>query len=341
MSGDNTRREKSGRKRVRLLKKVIVLTFALVVLTPFVMCTVLFYEMRGLNKKIEALSADMEIMRGQTRLSQDRLQELTLNTQTSGSGSRQENDSGREMTPYDLVTGDYASGESASDTDGDETQDSADGITAAHKVYLTFDDGPSSNTEAILDILDEYDVKATFFVVGKEGEWAREALVDIVKRGHTLGMHSYTHKYKDIYASVEDFAEDFVKLREYLEDVTGVISDVYRFPGGSSNTISEIDMREFAEYLDSWGVRFFDWNAASGDGGRQTLSVDELTENALKGIESRETTVILMHDAAGKPSTVDALPGIIERILAMEDTVILPITDETETVQHIHMDKDE
>ena len=165
--------------------------------------------------------------------------------------------------------------------------------------------------------------------------------MDIVERGHTLGMHSYSHQYKAIYASVEDFAEDFVKLRGYLEDVTGVISNVYRFPGGSSNNISNLDMQEFAEYLESWNVRFYDWNAASGDGGQKLLTVGELVKNSLAGIEGRETTIILLHDAVGKPTTVDALPIIIESILAMENTVILPITDDTKPVQHIYMDQNE
>ena len=165
--------------------------------------------------------------------------------------------------------------------------------------------------------------------------------MDIVQRGHTLGMHSYSHRYVDIYASVEHFAEDFVRLRGYLEDVTGVISNVYRFPGGSSNTVSNLDMHEFAEYLESWNVSFFDWNAASGDGGHRLMTVDELVRNSLKGIESRETTIILMHDAVSKPTTVEALPKIIENILAMENTVILPITEDTKPVQHIHMDENE
>ena len=114
-------------------------------------------------------------------------------------------------------------------------------VTAAHKVYLTFDDGPSIYTDEILDILDAYDVKATFFVVGKDTDRAREAMREIVARGHTLGMHSYSHKYSQVYASLEAFEEDFVKIREYIYEVTGEESHVYRFPGGSSNTVSDLD----------------------------------------------------------------------------------------------------
>ena len=212
---------------------------------------------------------------------------------------------------------------------------------AKHKVYLTFDDGPSKYTEDILNILDRYDVKATFFVVGKEDERSREALSMIVDGGHTLGMHSYSHKYTEIYDSEENFAEDFVKIQSLIYETTGIKSSIYRFPGGSSNTISEIPMQEFAEYLDSQQVRFFDWNVSSGDGGSKLLSVDTLVDNCLEGITQRETSIILLHDSAEKRTTVEALPMIIENILALEDTVILPITEDTEPVQHIQIIMDE
>lgn len=212
-------------------------------------------------------------------------------------------------------------------------------VTAAHKVYLTFDDGPSIYTDEILDILDAYDVKATFFVVGKDTDRAREAMREIVARGHTLGMHSYSHKYSQVYASLEAFEEDFVKIREYIYEVTGEESHVYRFPGGSSNTVSDLDMWLFADYLEEQDVRFFDWNISSGDGGSQILPVETLVENCTKGILGRETNVVLMHDSAAKHTTVEALPTVIEEILAMEDTAILPITEGTVPVQHIHREE--
>lgn len=203
-----------------------------------------------------------------------------------------------------------------------------------HKVYLTFDDGPSPHTEEILNILDRYGVKATFFVVGTESIANPEALRQIVKQGHSLGVHSYSHKYAEIYASVEDFIKDLTRLRSYLENVTGVVSNIYRFPGGSSNTVSHIDMKEFVDCLESLGMRYFDWNVDSGDSGPVPLSADDLVKNSLNGIQSRETSMILLHDLVTKSTTVQALPMIIEGILAMEDTVILAITEDTDTVHH-------
>ncbi len=209
------------------------------------------------------------------------------------------------------------------------------GQGVAHKVYLTFDDGPSEKTEEILDILEKYNVKATFFVVGREGEEAEEALRKIVEAGHTLGMHSYTHKYDEIYDSVESFAADFQKEQDYLYEVTGVKSMVYRFPGGSSNTVSTRDMREFARYLDDIGVCFFDWNISSGDGGGFLVPVETLVENCTATIKDHSTSVVLMHDVDWKTTTREALPVIIETIQAMDDTVLLPITEDTALIQHI------
>ena len=312
----------SRRKRVQRLKKGIVLMGGFLLVLSVSICAAMMFQTRNLNEKVEDLTAKVESLadevQTQRETAQEMLAQMNRMQETVYEGQRE---SEAEMQP----------GETAKSPVEEQQEDG----TAVHKVYLTFDDGPSSHTKEILDILDRYDVKATFFVVGKEGDWAEEALVDIVSRGHTLGMHSYTHKYRELYQSVEAFAEDFVKLRSYLEDVTGVTSSVYRFPGGSSNTVSDLDMEEFADYLDSWDVRFFDWNVSSGDGGRQLLTVDQLVENSLEGIEERETSVILLHDAAGKTTTVEALPQIIESILAMDDTVILPITDDTQPVQHI------
>lgn len=348
MSGENTRSADNRQKRVRRLKKYIVLMLLLIILVPSMLCVFLLFRLYGMSRDLDELAGRAELLADETENQQNILQLLLENILTTGHGSQEQNVAGRELESYELGFSDETpnaaqventQGENNPEGQaGEGTDDAGAEVTVTHKVYLTFDDGPSANTEKILDILDQYGVKATFFVVGKEGDWAEEALKDIVARGHSLGMHSYTHQYTNIYDSVEAFAEDFVKLREYLEDVTGVTSDIYRFPGGSSNKISDRDMNEFAEYLDSWNVRFFDWNVSSGDGDRRLLTVNELVKNSLEGIGNRETSIILMHDAASKPTTVEALPKIIEGILDMENTEILPITEDTVLVQHINRD---
>ena len=204
-----------------------------------------------------------------------------------------------------------------------------------HKVYLTFDDGPSKQTEAILDILDEYGVKATFFVVGKDGENVDERLKMIYERGHTIGMHSYSHDYTDIYDSMEAFRADFLKSKQYIYDATGVETKYFRFPGGSSNTMGKIDMNEVVEFLQEQGVEYYDWNISSGDGGGTLMPADVIVENCTEDILRYESSIILMHDSVGKTTTVEALPQIIAAIQAMEDTAILPITQASKPIHHV------
>lgn len=202
-------------------------------------------------------------------------------------------------------------------------------------VYLTFDDGPSSNTDRILDILKEYDVKATFFVVGKTDQASLSAYRRIVEEGHTLGMHSYSHRYGEIYQSREAFTGDLTRLQEYLYQVTGVWSRYYRFPGGSSNTVSRTDMGELIKWLKDNGITYYDWNVASGDAVSGPVSRQEIVNNCVSHIGEENEYIILMHDAAEKDSTVEALPEIIEQLSRQGDVSFLPITDATVPIQHL------
>ncbi|MDE7321520.1 MAG: polysaccharide deacetylase [Lachnospiraceae bacterium] len=202
------------------------------------------------------------------------------------------------------------------------------------RVYFTFDDGPSANTDRILDILDQYGVKATFFVVGKEKY--PEQYKRIVADGHTLGMHSYSHKYNEIYDSLDAYKHDLTQLHDFLYELTGVDCSIVRFPGGSSNTISKVDMWELIDYLDEEGMVYFDWNVSSGDAAGGYINASQIARNVLDNVSKYNNSVILFHDAAGKDSTVDALPAIIEAILESDDTVILPISEDTVRVQHLH-----
>ncbi len=206
--------------------------------------------------------------------------------------------------------------------------------THTRKVYLTFDDGPSENTRAILDILQEYDVKATFFVTGQQAESHPERYREIVEEGHTLGMHSYSHKYGEIYRDVDSFGRDLLQLQTFLEETTGVTPQFYRFPGGSSNTVSKMPMTELCDYLTDNEITYFDWNISSKDAASPMRSVQEIVANCTQNLENFDNAVILLHDASNKTSTVESLPDIIEYILAMDNTEILPITEETVAIHH-------
>lgn len=206
------------------------------------------------------------------------------------------------------------------------------------KVYLTFDDGPSGNTNRILDILADYDVKATFFVVGKEEEEYQALYKRIVEEGHTLAMHSYSHRYREIYQSVESFSSDLSRLQEFLYDTTGVWCRYCRFPGGSSNKVSKVDMHDLINYLDEQDMSYFDWNISSGDAGSSYISSQEIIRNSTMKLREYDEAIILLHDASNKNSTVEALPKLIETIQAMDDTKLVPITDDTERIHHISND---
>ena len=205
------------------------------------------------------------------------------------------------------------------------------------KVYLTFDDGPSSNTAAILDTLAQYNVKATFFVVGKEDEESQEMYKRIVNEGHTLGMHSYSHKYSVIYDSLENFEDDFTKIQNYLYDITGEDCHYYRFPGGSSNQISNVPMSDFIHYLNEQGVIYYDWNVSAGDAASNAYSSEEIVANVMDDVVKYKTSVVLLHDASDKSATVEALAPLIEALNEM-GAEILPIDEDTSVIQYVKAD---
>lgn len=223
--------------------------------------------------------------------------------------------------------------------DGEEESEkaAAEKGNTCKKVYLTFDDGPSKNTEKILDILEEYDTKATFFVVGQEDEFSKKMYQRIVDEGHTLAMHSYTHDYSRIYKSKKEFFSDLSKIRKLLYRTTGVEPIFYRFPGGTSNEVSKVSMKKLVKALTDEGYVYFDWNAMSGDASGKDLTKKQLITNVLKDVEIHNTSVVLMHDAADKKKTVQMLPDLLKKLKKMK-VEILPIDKDTPLVQHVKAD---
>lgn len=188
-------------------------------------------------------------------------------------------------------------------------------VTGAKVVYLTFDDGPCSYTSQILDILDKYGVKATFFVVGTDYP---ELLTRMANSGHTVAIHSMTHNYNKIYASEEAFFEDMYAMQNHIAAYTGTAPTLLRFPGGSSNMVSRFNpgiMTRLTQQLTQMGYTYFDWNVDSKDaGGAQTP--DEVYQNVVGGISTRRTSVVLMHDIHW--TTLNAIERIIQWGLANE-----------------------
>ena len=294
------------RKRIRRLKKMILGTLAMAILIPIAICIILGIRVAALSDKTKELTAQLEEERNKP-------EEIS-----SVFSSAYVEESKREEEIEVL-----------------SKEEQPEGTEDVKRIYLTFDDGPSSSTNKILDILKAYDVKATFFVVGKTDEASKEVYRRIVAEGHTLGMHSYSHKYDEIYQSEESFKEDLSTLQEYLYEVTGVWSRFYRFPGGSSNTVSRTDMQDLITWLNENDITYYDWNVASGDAVSGQLSKETIVNNCLSGIGTQTECMILLHDASDKRSTVEALPEIISGIRMAGDASFLPITDETVPIQHV------
>lgn len=178
---------------------------------------------------------------------------------------------------------------------------------------LTFDDGPSANTDRVLELLDQYGVKATFFVVGGSASTAagQERLRKIAAAGHAIGMHSWSHDYKKVYASVDAFLEEFNSLYQWIYQITGVYPSVYRFPGGSLNGYDRGVYQEIIAEMTRRGFVYYDWNASAQDATVHPRPAWEIAADCLRGV-GRELVVVLCHDSAARTTTVDALPAVIQ-----------------------------
>ena len=179
-------------------------------------------------------------------------------------------------------------------------------------VYLTVDDGPSELTEQYLDLFDKYNVKATFFVTGHAPEYYH-LIHEAYKRGHTIGLHSMTHQYDQIYASEEAFLQDLNDVGQVVKDQIGYVPYLTRFPGGSSNTQAEDYskglMPKLIQDLQQQGYQYYDWNVSTGDG--SDISKEQIIDT-IKNSELDTNLVVLCHDSSTKQSTLDALPAVIE-----------------------------
>lgn len=322
------------RKRINRLKKMIRWAVLLLILFPTAGCIFLGIRIHQANKSMETMDNRIDYLEKALQESvdaKDRAEALLdINEEIwRGAAAEQDADILEEQESKSIEVPETLSG-------SEEEQPEEN-----RKVYLTFDDGPSVYTEELLDILAKYHVKATFFVTGKGKEQYADTYRRIVEEGHTLGMHSYSHEYGTIYASLENFQEDIESLRNFLYNETGVVSHFYRFPGGSSNQVSKTDVHEMIDYLNAMGITYFDWNVSSGDAVSNPPSSDQIVNRIMGQLPSHQVAVVLMHDAGDKRTTVDALAKLIEKIQGMDDgTEILPITDETMLVQHISSEEE-
>lgn len=180
--------------------------------------------------------------------------------------------------------------------------------------YLTFDDGPSAkSTPRVLDILEKYDIKATFFVVGNMVEANPEILKRTYDEGHKIGNHTYSHNYKYLYANAENFMNDIYKNEELIKKAVGEDFDskVIRFPGGSFEKYKD----PMIKAANDTGYRSFDWNALNGDAEGGTFGEAHLLNRLKSTVGTKQKVVILMHDTDAKATTVNSLEDSIKFLM--------------------------
>ena len=299
--------QRQRRKRINRMKTGIVLTIAIWMIVSLLAIMILTVQVIKLNSKVYILEIQQ-----------------TSKVSTSEEDASKDAEVSVEPDPYaNVITGINSLENMAKDGD-------------KHRVYLTFDCNPGKNTEAILDVLARYNLKASFFVVGDETGENDAIYQRIVNEGHTLGMNSYSNQYSSIYSSTQSFEEDYTKISNFIYEKTGIESKLYRFPGGSSNRISNVNMAEFVRILNQKGVVYFDWNVSAGDTAVD-YTVDDVISNVTEGIMQYKTSVVLLHDDDNKTVTAEALEPLINKLKKMHAD-ILPIDENTYVVQYIKAD---
>lgn len=316
---------------------MLMVTFLVVCAIPITLCMFLMVKMNRLDHRIENLVDRVE--EGKNLVSTN-IGLIDESTETMTSEQMAYGDLGKGSEGVHVALTDNGDGSNKTTDDAEATTEAASDVPEqtyynGQKVYLTFDDGPSTYTGELLDVLKENNVKATFFVVYNDDTEAQQYYKRIVDEGHSIGMHSYSHVYDQVYASQESFEEDVTKIHDYIQEQTGVDTHLYRFPGGSSNQVSKVDIQDLIGYLHDEGIVYYDWNSLSGDAVDASLTPSELNDNILGYVHANAgDSVILMHDLQNNHATIEALPALIQT-LKDEGYEICPIDDSTKPVQHV------
>lgn len=292
---------------VRFFKHVILTTVTLLILIPTAFAIFFFYKTDKLDRSLnEALASNGKIS-------------VALSDTTA------ELNELKEATTEPVVDDKRVSGVVAAEGDSVDYQKLFPEMvvepaikrdTGDKKIiYLTFDDGPSQRTLEVLDLLDLYEIKATFFVVYKNDEFSNSVYKEIVSRGHAIGVHSASHDYKKIYASVEAYLTDFHKMYQHIYELTGEKTSLFRFPGGSINSYNDGIYMEIIAEMTRRGFVYHDWNVSGQDASDKATDktiYSMVVEAALK----HDRSVVLLHDSSNRAPTVKALPRIIDELYA-------------------------
>lgn len=193
---------------------------------------------------------------------------------------------------------------------------------------LTFDDGPDTvNTPAVLDILKENGVIATFYVTGAHAEANPNVVKRIYAEGHAIGNHSYDHDYTKLYVSPETFLSQIEWTDDVIKSIIGVRPLIVRAPGG---TVGNFNAAYFSTMRGN-GYAWHDWNVSSADAAPGHPVAQDFIDNIdgqTQGPNAPTCAIILMHSSEGHEETVKALPEII-RILKERGYKFAPVTPVT------------
>ena len=223
------------------------------------------------------------------------------NDEKTGKGSQREDDIVSKTEPYPYL---YAK--------GTVTEQALPEKVA----FLTFDDGPSRNTEKILDTLAKYNVSATFFVIGENlTEVGAKTAKRALEEGHMLGLHTETHSYDKIYRTVDSFLADYDKLASRFVEEFGECPAIFRFPGGSYSSYINPIKEDLKKELERRGFIGYDWSV-SGEDSVGTPTAASIKKNIYDSIEGQTRPIILLHDSPCSNLTAEVLPEILEKLIA-------------------------
>lgn len=334
--------EKSGYNRhaVDNIKRFIMVTLVCAFAIPFLFCIYLTIRINRMEEMVgqlytAPLTTQSQLIEETTENDED----LEILDQYSNEDLEISVSQNNMLASSPEDTG-YSDGSVEIDSSDEEVQDETAVISNGKKVYLTFDDGPSDNTAEILDILKKNNVKATFFVVYNSDKELWPMYERIVDEGHTLGMHSYSHVYDLVYSDLDSFKADITGIHDFLLDRTGVDCHFYRFPGGSSNSVSNVDIQELIGYLNEEGITYYDWNSLSGDAVSAGADAATLNANILNYVRNNSgDSIVLMHDIGNCDGTVEGLQDLIDT-LKQEGYTLCAIDDDTIPVQHVSYDSE-
>lgn len=307
---------------VRFFKHLILTVTALLIIVPTVLCILLAVDNGKKSDEIDRLNSQLSAQSQVSQTSDDQ-------SRTSSATESSDNVKAEPSVTESVKPETSAASSSVVESTDSSVSSGADSYTSLfptlyadkydgeyenseNTVYLTFDDGPSVLTENLLYYLRQENVKATFFVVPERTEYCYSLLREISNAGHTIGIHSASHDYEKIYASVDAFLEDFNEAYEIVLEATGKAPDIYRFPGGSVNDYNEKTRDDIIAEMDRRGFTYFDWNVDSNDW--QGYGWTTLYTNVLKDAEEFSSPVILFHNTGDRDNTVLVIEDIIKAL---------------------------